>query len=294
MGRILLTGGTGFVGTNIRKALENRELRLLVRDSSSVQSSSLVEVVQGDVLKPESLAAAVSGCETVVHLVAIIEETGNMTFDRVIREGTENIVRATQAAGVKRFINMSALGSRPDPAFPYMNAKWAAEEGVRASGLDWTIFRPSVIFGPGDGFINVLANLIRKAPVIPVIGSGASKFQPVAVAEVAESYRKAIDDPATIGQIFELGGGETYTYEQMLDLIADQLGKRKLKVHMPVPLMKAVVAMSAPLPKALRPPVTWEQLNMLALDNCTDQSRTGELLGRPAISLRDGIGYISR
>jgi NADH dehydrogenase len=111
---------------------------------------------------------------------------------------------------------------------------------------------------------------------------------------MAEAFRRAVDDPATIGQTYELGGGETYTYEGMLDLLAARLGKRRPKLHMPVPLMKTIVALSSPLPKRLRPPVTKEQLNMLALDNCTDQSRTAELLGREPTSLRDGIDYVVR
>lgn len=295
MTKLLLTGGTGFVGSEIRRHLVNRELRLLVRDSSSVRDTYSAEIIQGDILRPDTLASAMAGVETVIHLVAVIEESGDKTFDRVIRQGTENIVAAAKAAGIKRLIFMSAVGAQPNPSYPYLNAKWAAEQAVRDSGLNWTIFRPSVIFGPGDGFITVLAKLIRIAPVIPVVGSGASKFQPVAVADVADSFKRAVEDPsATIGQTYELGGGETYTYEQLLDLIAGHLQKRKPKLHIPIGLMKAVVRLSNPLPKSLRPPVTLEQLKMLALDNCTEESATAELIGREPISLRHGLDYIKR
>jgi len=294
MARILITGGTGFVGSEIRKALADRELRLLVRDPLSVRDAGAAEVVRGDVLDPASLEPAMAGVDAVIHLVAIIEETGKLTFDRVIRQGSENVVSTARNAGVRRFVQMSALGAQPNPTYPYLNAKWAAEQAVRESGLDWTIVRPSVIFGPRDGFVNVLAGLIRRAPVIPVVGSGESKFQPVAVGEVAAVYRSVLDDPTAIGQIYELGGGETYSYEEMLDVIAAQLGKRKPKVHIPIGLMRAVVSLSAPLPKSLRPPVTKEQLNMLALDNCTDQSATAALIGRQPIALRDGLEYLSQ
>ena len=293
-GRILLAGGTGFVGRQIRTRLKDRELRLLVRDPSSLRDSGSAELVRGDVLDPNSLAAAMDGIDTVIHLVAIIEQTGGATFDAIIRQGTENVVAAARAAGVTRFIHMSALGDRSNPEYPYLHAKWAAEEAVRGSGLDWTIFRPSVIFGPGDGFITVLANLIRRAPVIPVVGSGASKFQPVATADVSDSFGRAVDDPATIGQVYELGGGEIYSYAEMLDVIAAQLGKSRPKVHIPIGMMKAIVRATSPLPKALRPPVTTEQLRMLALDNCTDHSATRHLIGRAPVSLRDGIGYLNR
>jgi len=294
MARILITGGSGFVGSEIRKALADRELRLLVRDPSSVRDAGAAELVRGDVLDPASLEPAMAGVDAVIHLVAIIEESGDKTFDLVIRQGSENVVTAARNAGVRRLVHMSALGAQPNPAYPYLNAKWGAEQAVRQSGLEWTIIRPSVIFGPRDGFVNVLAGLIRRAPIIPVVGSGESKFQPVAVGEVAAVYRAVLDDPTAIGQTYELGGGETYSYEEMLDVIAAQLGKRKPKLHLPVGLMRTVVALSSPLPKSLRPPVTKEQLNMLALDNCTDQSATAALIGRQPIALRDGLEYLSQ
>src|SRR5690606_5813108 len=143
--------------------------------------------------------------------------SGDATFDRVIRQGTENVLAEAQQAGVGRFVYVSALGARNDPRFPYLHAKYQAETAVIGAGIPWTIFRPSVIFGPDDKFINTLANLVRRAPVIPVVGDGTAKFQPIAVQQVAAAIKKALDDPATIGQTYELGGGTTYTYEQMID-----------------------------------------------------------------------------
>lgn len=295
-GRILITGGTGFVGGNIREALGDRPIRLLVRDEKRYGNlrGSNVELVKGDVTNADSLRGAMDGCEAVIHLVAIIEESGGRTFDKVIRQGTENVVAEAKRAGIKRFVHMSALGAQNNAQFPYMQAKWQSEQVVKNSGIPWTIFRPSIIFGPGDGFINVLAKLVKNplAPVIPVVGEGKSKFQPVSVKEVATAYVKAIDEPKTAGQIYELGGPEIYTYEQLLDVIAGRLGKKKPKVHMPVGMMKLVVSASSPLPKALRPPVTKEQLKMLELDNCTDNSATSRLIGRPPLSMRNGIDYI--
>ncbi|MCC6792262.1 MAG: complex I NDUFA9 subunit family protein [Thermomicrobiales bacterium] len=294
-GPILITGGTGFVGTQIRSALPNRQIRLLVRDKHADRAlaSTGVELVEGDITDAASLRGTMDGCDTVIHLVAIISEEGGATFDKVIRQGTVNVVEEAKRAGVRRFIDMSAMGARDDPRYPYLKAKWDGEQAVKSSGMAWTIFRPSVVFGPGDGFINVLADLVRKAPMIPVVGNGQSKFQPVAVGEVAAAFAKAVDDPSTIGQTFDLGGPDILTYEAMLDIIAAQLGKKKPKVHVPVGLMKLVVAASSPLPKALRPPVTSEQLRMLALDNCSRDSATARLIGRAPLRLADGIGYIS-
>jgi uncharacterized protein YbjT (DUF2867 family) len=293
-GRIFITGGTGFVGGNIRAALGDRPLRLLVRSIAGVKNleSPTVELVEGDVTKPETLHGVMDGCNTVIHLTAIIAEEGGVTFDQIIRQGSVNVIDEAKRSGVERFIDMSAMGATDNPQYPYLKAKWDAEQAVKRSEIPWTIFRPSVIFGPGDGFINVLANLVKKAPIIPVVGSGQSKFQPVSVKEVATAFVRAVDDPATAGETYELGGPDILTYEELLDIIAGRLGKKKPKVHVPVGVMKTAVALSRPLPKALRPPVTEEQLRMLALDNCTDNSATSRLIGREPIHLRDGIDYI--
>lgn len=293
-GPVFITGGTGFVGGNIRTILGNRSVRLLVRDKARAGTDlgDNVELVEGDVTKPESMRGSMDGCSAVVHLVAIISEEGGATFDGVIHQGTVHVVDEAKRAGIPRFVHMSALGARDDARFPYMQAKWRAEQAVQSSGIPWTIFRPSVIFGPDDEFINQLASVVRKLPVIPVVGDGKSKFMPVSVKDVAAAYKRAIDDSSTAGEIYELGGGKVYTYEALLDVIAAKLDKKKPKVHVPVSLMMPVVTFSKPLPKALRPPVTEQQLKMLALDNSTDQSATGELIGHPPMSLEDGIDYI--
>ena len=293
-GRIFITGASGFVGGNILAALGDRPVRLLVRDGQDAKrlAGSNVETVIGDVTKPETLRGAVDGCEAVIHLVAIISEEGGATFDAVIRQGTVNVVAEAQRAGVDRFILMSALGTRNDPRYGYFEAKWQAEQAVQRSGIPWTIFRPSVIFGPGDEFITTLAQLVKGAPVIPVVGTGRSKFQPVYIREVAAAFVRSLDDPGTAYQIYDLGGGKVYTYEEMLDVIARQLGRTKPKVHVPTGMMSAVVKMSGPLPRALRPPVTSEQLKMLAIDNVTERSAVAELTGGQPTRLEDAIDYI--
>ncbi|MGC4106129.1 MAG: complex I NDUFA9 subunit family protein [Thermomicrobiales bacterium] len=293
--RILVTGGTGFVGSRIVDRLKPvHDVVLLERDASGHHAPEGVSSLVGDVTDAASLAGKLVGFDVVIHLVAIIEEHGGATFDGVIRQGTENIVAAARAAGVPRFIHMSAIGVKDDPAYPYHQAKWKAEQAVMSSGLEWTIFRPSVIFGKGDGFVTVLAGVVRQFPITPIAGSGDARFQPVWVDDVADCFMRAVDDPDfTDGQVYELGGGKHYTYEQMIDAIARQLGVKRPRVHIPLPVMKAVVAASGPLPMALRPPVTSEQLKMLSLDNTAAGSATGELIGREPVALEDGIGYLT-
>ncbi|WP_164689230.1 SDR family oxidoreductase [Herpetosiphon llansteffanensis] len=300
---ILVTGGTGYVGSRLIEKLRQRPepVRVLVRTPEKAQKlvAGNISIVKGDVSDPESLLAAMKGVSTVIHLVAIIRErSGGITFERMNYQATVNVVDAAKAAGVKRFLHMSALGVVNDPNLPYMDTKFRAQKYVEASGLEWTVFQPSVIFGEGDEFINTLADLVRRplmiapAPFVPVVGDGKTKFQPVWRDDVIDAFIKALDDRSTIGQIYQLGGPDALTYEQMLDLIMQKLGKKRSKIYVPVPLMKpAVFMMDKLLPK---PPVTPAQLTMLSLDNSAPQSATEQLIGHPPLALRDGIDYIKK
>lgn len=291
--RVFITGGTGFVGTEIQKALKGHPLTVLVRKGDVGQRNPAATYVTGDVTDAASLRGTMDGCPTVIHLVAIIAEEGSATFDKVIRQGTENAVAEAKRAGVEHFILMSALGVRNDPRYPYFYAKHQAEEAVKQSGIPYTIFRPSIIFGPNDGFINQLADLVKSAPVVPIAGSGRSLFQPVSVSEVAQSFAWAVDHPESYGQTYELGGPDILSYDEIIDLIQKQLGSKKKKAHLPAGLVSGVVSLSSPLPKSLRPPVTKDQLKMLDIDNCTDKNATPDLAGRPQLRLQDGIGYLT-
>ncbi len=291
---VFITGGTGFVGSKVVEAIRrDHQVRLLVRPGSRPSTPAGVDLVEGDVTDRESLRGQMDGCDTVVHLVGIIEENGASTFDSVIHKGTQHVVAEAKEADVTRFIHMSALGAQQNPEYGYHTAKFESEEVVKTSGLDFTIFRPSVIFGKGDGFITVLAGVVKSFPLIPIVGSGKAKFQPVQIDDVAESFSRAVNDPiGTSNKTYELGGARPYTYEQMIDTIAAKVGKKKPKIHVPLPLMKVAVKFSEPLPKALRPPVTSEQLKMLSLDNSTEHSATGDLLGRGPVALENGIDYL--
>lgn len=298
---ILITGGTGYVGTRLVEKLRGRgaPVRLLVRDLAASQSfaTGTITLAQGDVTDPASLPAALEGVTTIIHLVAIIRERPHgVTFERINYQGTVNMVDAAKAAGVRRFIHMSALGVHRNPALPYMDTKYRAQQYVQNSGLDWTVFQPSVIFGKGDEFINTLADLVRKpllflpAPFLPVVGDGKTKFQPVWRDDVNDALLKAVDDPGTIGNVYQLGGPQVLTYSAMLDVIMAKLGTKRHKIHVPVPLMKPAVAL---MDKFLaKPPVTPAQLSMLSLDNSAPESATQNLIGRPPLALAEGIDYI--
>jgi NADH dehydrogenase len=240
-----------------------------------------------------TLDGVCDGIDTLVHLVAIIEEQGGATFDTVIRQGSENIFREAQRAGVRHVIYVSALGAQDNPRFQYHQAKWRAEQALMQSGLPHTILRPSIIFGPGDGFLSLLAGVIRAFPLTPIIGDGKALFQPVNIRDIAEIVARLVDEPNVApSEPMEIGGPDVFTFEELIGLIREELGIQRPKVHVPVPLMRTVVTLSGPLPKAIRPPVTMEQLKMLQLDNSTPNSWTERLLGRPATPLRGSLGYL--
>lgn len=291
---ILLTGSTGFVGRRIVQRLgsQDRQVKCLVRKTShtNVLPSVNVELCYGDVTDLGSLEPPLDGIDIIIHLVAIIHETRNVTFPRVNYQGTRNMVEAAQKAGVKRIIYMSNLGASSDPRFPFLYSKWQGEEEVRKSGIGYTIFRPSVIYGENDQFINTLAKIIRKTPLVPVIGNGKTKFQPIFLEDVVSCVTIALDDPRTIGKTITLGGPEYLTYEEILDTIIQVLGLRRPKVHIPVSMMRPLVWMMERL--LPQPPVTSPQLAMLHQDNITDADVVQSFFGFQPARLRDKIGYI--
>jgi len=281
--RILVTGGTGFVGTHVVNALARRGhgIAVLARhpDRARNRYNRPVEVCRGDVLDPASLARAVAGRDAVIHLVGIIHEKGAQTFDRMHREAVENVVGAMKATGVRRLLHMSAMGTADDSPSEYGRTKAAGERVVRESGLDWTIFRPSIVFGPGDGFVSLLAPIIRGNPIfIPVIGNGEAKFQPVSVYDVARVFADALEKPETIGRAFEVGGPDVLTLNEVYREIATAVGKRrKPLLHLPVwwgRMLARAFEFLARRGLFDAPPLTRDQLKSLSRDNAADVTET--------------------
>lgn len=274
MKRVFVTGGTGFVGKAVIRALRANGfiVRCLVRPGSEANLKGFegIERVPGDVLLPKGIEASIEGCSALVHLVGIIRERPGrgVTFERHHAVATANMVKAAEAAEVPRFLQMSALGTRPGACSRYHQTKWEAEETVRGSRLEWTIFRPSVIFGPGDGFVSMLARMIRWLPVVPVIGDGRYRLQPAPIEQVAEGFARALLRHETRGQTYEVGGPRPYAFTEILDLIGQALGKTRVrKVYQPLGLMRLLAWLLEPLPFF---PLTSDQLTMLQEDNVCD------------------------
>src|SRR2546428_102507 len=202
---IAVTGATGVVGREVEKQAraEGYPIRAIVREPMKARSLGC-EIFHGNVIYAPSLEGAFDGMKCVIHLVGNIHAWKENTFERVNVEATRNVIDAAKKAGVKRYLHMSALGTRAGAHSRYHQTKWAGEELVRKSGLAWTIFRPSVIYGPEDISINVLSRLVRQLPVIPVLGDGRAKIQPVSVAVVARAFVGAIKNDDTVGHTYDL------------------------------------------------------------------------------------------
>jgi uncharacterized protein YbjT (DUF2867 family) len=297
--KVLVTGGTGFVGREIVQALRTEfhaHLRLLVRDperaAKAFANPSNIEFCRGDILNVESLKQFCSPGDAVIHLVGIISEAGRNTYETIHTSGTRNVVAAAKAAGITRFIQMSALGTRPDAVARYHRSKWAAEEFVRQSGLDYTIFRPSIIYGQRDQFTNLFARLSRVSPIVPVMGPGTGTFQPIPVGDVARSFCRSIGESKAIGQTFDLGSAEVLTMNAVLDTIFRATGRSRAKLHVPVPVARGLAAfLEFAFPTFLRkaPPLNRDQITMLQEQTVGNVKPALELFGIHPPPFRDGI-----
>ena len=292
--KVFVTGGTGFVGREILGQLlsAGHEVRALVRDGSQDKLSGHqnLETHIGDVTDAASLGGALDGCDAVIHLVGIIREFPGrgITFKKMHVTATENILEACDEQGVQRFLHMSSNGTRERGTTAYHRTKWQAEELVRASGLDWTIFRPSLIFGRGSEFVKMLTELIRRVPVVPVIGDGQYRMQPVSVEQVAVSFVKALAMPESIGKTYHQGGSESYTYDAILDLTGKAMGRKQVtKVHQPLFMIKPMIKMLQGFEQF---PITEGQLKMLIEGNVCDPDEWAQAFGLVPTSYAEGIG----
>jgi uncharacterized protein YbjT (DUF2867 family) len=248
---VLVTGATGFVGRHMIPPLLAADHRVvaLVRTPTDGElvlarlapgRRAAVEIRIGDVTRPETLGPAVAGVDAVVHLVAIPRDFhGGADLRLINTEGTRAVVAAMTTAGVRRLVHMGAMGVEDVPDLHYASSKAKAEALVRASGLDWTILKPSLQFGEGDGFFNIVAGLVRLSPgIVPVPGDGKARFQPIHVDDVAAVTVRSLADPTTVGQAYDLGGPRYWTYREITQEVLTALGKKRAIVPMPIVLIR--------------------------------------------------------
>lgn len=248
-------------------------IRCLLRKNSIEKKVAGAEIIRGNVWEKDSFKGALDGIDAVIHLVGIIQERklhGN-TFERVHYEGTRNLIEESKKAGIKKFVQMSALGTRPNAQSQYHKTKWRAEETVRNSGLPYTIFRPSLIFGELPcAFLQTLFSLAQIPIFTPIIGQGKTKLQPVYVGDVARCFEQARWDDKTNEKIFELGGTKSYSFLELMTLIEQKLGKKKFKLSLPIWQMKIAAYFMELMP--FPTPLSRDQLTMLKEDNLCEPS----------------------
>ncbi len=289
---LLITGGTGFVGGYILEALEGKmprnQVRILARGGKDLAKLGVqdYDTVPGSVTNKEDVKRAMQDIDTVIHLVAIIREdkAKGQTFERVIGEGTENVAQAAKEAGVKRIIYMSALGAINEST-PYFRNKIRGEKAVKASGIPYTIFRPSFLIGPVGEFTALLKQLTMM-PIVPVLGPGNYPVQPVYVRDMARNFAQALDDERYANQTFEFGGPEVFEYNDMLRQTLDAMGKKGFLLHAPLLLVKPIIPI---IDKVMPKLITEDQFTMLLEGSNTEDKRLQEIGGFELTPFRKAI-----
>ncbi len=277
---ITVFGGSGFIGRHVIRALARRgaRVRAAVRQPNLagylkvMGDAGQIEPVQANIRYESSIKQAMRGADRVINLVGILYESGPQKFNRVQAEGAAAIARAASATGVRKLVHVSAIGADAASPSSYARSKAAGEAAVREHFPAATIIRPSVVFGPEDDFFNRFAMLARLLPALPLIGGGHTKFQPVYVTDVANAIVRALDDAASDGKTYELGGPHIYTMKQIMELVLEQTGRRRLLLPLPFFAARFQAALLQLLPKPL---LTVDQVRLLEVDNIVSGGALG-------------------
>jgi NADH dehydrogenase len=286
---ITIYGGSGFIGRHVVRALAKTGARMRIAVRRPELAGFLqplggvgqIVPVQANVRYPESLLAPAQGADAVINLVGILAPRGHQTFESVQDEGARNVAEAARAAGAKALVHGSAIGADPNSPSVYARTKAAGEQAVKEVYPDAVITRPSVVFGPGDGFFNRFAALARIAPALPLIGGGKTRFQPVFVGDVAKAMLAGLTSQVRPGSIYELGGPEILTMKEVMERVLTYTMRKRPLVPIPFWLAKVQGAILQWLPN---PPLTLDQVRLLEKDNLVSEAakrdhRTLEGLG---------------
>ncbi|MDT8375135.1 MAG: complex I NDUFA9 subunit family protein [Mariprofundaceae bacterium] len=280
--QVCIIGGSGFVGRAMVRQAVRAGYTVVVACRHPERARDLlvegVSLVKADVTTGRGLDEAVAGSDCVINLVGLLFERGRYSFDAAHVKGTEHVIEAVRRSAVTRYLHMSALGAGKIPESRYARSKGEAETRVRRSGLCWTIFRPSVIFGEGDSFLNRFKAMSRFAPVLPVI-AGETRFQPVWVEDVARAFIASIDNRHLVGKVFELAGPKRYSFMQLMQLLMRCLGRNRLLLPVPGFAAKIMAAFMQLLPVPLLTP---DQLKLLQHDSVVDGEPFPAVFGTPS------------
>jgi uncharacterized protein YbjT (DUF2867 family) len=284
--RVAVFGASGFLGRHTVRALAKGGFGYRVRAASRYPNGApyllpmghvgQIQLVRANVLNPDDIARTVAGCDAVVNLVGILNPAGRpQTFQAVHVDAARNIGRAAREAGVGSLVHISTPGISPESESAYARSKAEGEIALRQEFPNATILKPSLVFGPEDDFFNKFANLARFLPVLPLIGGGHTRFQPVFVGDVADAVVKCIENPATRGRTYELGGPAVYSFREMLQVILHVTARRRLLIPIPFGLAMIKAFFLQFLPGKLLTP---DQVTFLKTDN---------VVAPDALTLRD-------
>jgi NADH dehydrogenase len=288
--KVLVTGGTGFVGSHVVRRLvdDGHVVRVLEHTPGSAAALPSQDAVEGSMSDPDSLRRAVDGQQGVVHLVAIMAGAPS-DYERVMEQGTRDLLAAAAGAGVRRFVHMSALGLSEETKdlVPYYRAKWQMEQDVKASGLEHVIFRPSFVFARDGGILDRFKLIAKLAPVTPIVGPGTQRIQPIWVEDVAAYFAEGLVRPEAANRTFEIGGPDAVTWNEFWERLKRVRGSRRPSVHLPFGLMRAQATVFELLPN---PPVTRDQLKMLAAgDSVVTTPDAVDTFGLPLVPLDEQL-----
>ena len=288
---IFIAGASGFVGGHLVDYLiaKGHAVKCLARSEKAQKllSAKGAAVISGDITQPETLNGILNPDDFVVHLVGIIEEKGDATFRSIHCNGTANLVAEAARAGARHFFYQSALGADKNSWSAYLKTKAEAEEMVKQSGLKYTIFRPSLIIGPWDGFTKKLVEMVKLSPVLPIPGEGRAKFQPVYIKDWLDCIGKVIEKPDLYMSTYEIGGPEQLSYREMVEKLSKALGYNRPAFTIPMGLMRfGASVMEKVLPS---PPVTLDQLRLLEQDNICDPKSLEKNFGIVPVKYEDAL-----
>lgn len=269
---IALIGGAGFVGRAVAEKLARSGARLVVLSRNPDRGKALkvlgepgqITIIGGDALRDSDLARALSGADMAVNFVGILAPSGGQNFTNSQAELPGRLGQLATAAGLAKIVHISAIGADASSPSAYARSKAAGEQALLAAAPSSTILRPSIVFGPGDGFFNRFGRMAMMAPALPLIGGGHNLMQPVFVGDVAEAVGVALADRQTDGQIFELGGPKIYSFAELMRLVLAATGRRRALIPVPFAAMQLPALLASFLPNA---PITPDQLKLLKIDN---------------------------
>ena len=288
---VTVFGGSGFVGRYVVRALAKDGWRIRVAIRRPTLAPELmvmgevgqIELAQANIRFPDSVARTLQGAEAVVNLVGVLFEAGRQGFEALHTSAPKSMAEQAAAMGVQRFVQVSAIGADPDSPSKYAQSKAAGEAAVRAAIPQAVVVRPSIVFGPEDAFFNRFAGLAAMSPVLPLIGGGTTRFQPIYAGDVAAAVAAALSKPETAGRTYEIGGPGVYTFRELMEVTLREIHKRRVLLPIPTPIARVMGRggdLQARFLSIIPPQITTDQVALLQRDNVAEAGLPGlEALG---------------